>query len=132
MVTTRIQILGWIDHCEHAFPGRGTFIPTWLASMAAVDEAIEDGEVQKIGSAPFLPREGQSFDIYGLTNKGRAKLLASYGTADSFHPTEEVTVTRSDSCPPHKENRKHVGERLFVVCENCGTTLRELPNTNGA
>jgi hypothetical protein len=73
MPTTRMQVLGWIEHCESEHPGLGTMIPTWLCTIEALHEAIADGDVQQIGQRALIPRMGISSVIYGLTDQGRLK-----------------------------------------------------------
>lgn len=81
MATTRIQLLGWIEHCEREHPQMGTCIPTWLCSMDAVEEAERDGDICEIGTHSWLPRFGWSTRIFGLTDQGRAKLFSALPTA---------------------------------------------------
>lgn len=75
MATTRQLLLGWIEHWEREHPGKGTHIPTWLCSMDAVEEAVRDGDVVRIGGQPLGPRLGTML-IYGLTDKGRLAFYA--------------------------------------------------------
>lgn len=71
MTTTRVQLLGWIEHCERDHPGQGTNIPVWLCSMDFVHETEAEGFIEKTGTVPLIPRWGMSSVIYGLTDKGR-------------------------------------------------------------
>ena len=75
MVTTRQQLLGWLEHCERSHPNEGTHFPHWLCSMDAVHEAEADGDIEVIGDAHFHGSE--SIVIYGLTRQGRQKFYAS-------------------------------------------------------
>lgn len=80
MTTTRIQLLGWLEHCEREHPGKGTPIPTWLCSMDALYDEVGRGTVEEIGIQPIVPRMGMVSTIYGLTDKGRQEFYSSLPT----------------------------------------------------
>jgi hypothetical protein len=107
MTTTRIMLLGWLEHCEREHSGQGTHIPMWLCSIDAVREAVEDGDVCQNGTAPMW---GMSFVVWGLTDKGRAKLYPALqtptiGPSDGPMTTCTVTVPIVD------------GEPQFPICD---------------
>lgn len=75
---TLIQILGWIEHCEHDHDSRqATFVPTWLCSWEAFQEAEKEGYIEVKGEQPIIPRWGVSHAIYRLTDKGRRELYSA-------------------------------------------------------
>lgn len=76
--TPRMQLLGWLDHCQQKLPGKATEIPAWLCSMDVLYDAIESGEVFA-DKVTFLARE--PFTIYRLTDWGKMVFLQSLVSA---------------------------------------------------
>lgn len=71
MTNSVIRLLGWIDHCARAHPGKETVIPTWLCSVALLLEYEKAGLVHETGVT------NDRLSIYGLTDEGRRVLYAS-------------------------------------------------------
>jgi hypothetical protein len=88
-MTTLMQILGWIEHCERELPDKATCIPTWLCSWEAFQDSVSDGWVEQKNLVPMIPRLGVSQVVYRLSDKGRVKFFSSLPRAEQpaqVHP----------------------------------------------